>query len=212
MYINSLELDYTGTPVYVYNTYNHMIYALDIYIVCKSSSLLNEILTPDESLPIGGSNASLYIDGVEFRLKFGSPGESALNPITYIRDSSIAKYIINDTVLNTKTGAFVGSYLNGTWEQGTNISNNDYVTMSYQQNSAYGKYKEVTGYGNYGFGEDITKIIGYGGVVLGTAEEDLYIVVEESKTISKDLLYYYIGIESDTKIQTSSGIAYDAFN
>lgn len=213
MYINSKEILYTNSPINIYNISNHMVYALDIYIVCKSATLLSEILTPDVSLPVGGSNASLMIDGVEFKLKFGYPGESALNPITYIKDASIAKYIIrNNSTYIPEATSFVGSYLDGTWEQGTNISNADYVNISFVQNYTYGKYKETTGYGLYKYGEENTKVIGYGGVVLGKAETDLYVIVEESKVINKDLLYYYTSIDADAKSQIFTGITYDAYN
>jgi hypothetical protein len=213
MYINSKKIEYTSVPVDLYNISNHMVYALDIYIVCQSATLLSEILTPDISLPVDGANSSLLIDGIEFKLKYGSPGESALNPITYIKNSNIAKYIIRDNInYNPEATSFVGSYLDGTWEQGTNIANNDSISLLFAQNYTYGKYKETTGYGNYKYGEEDSKIIGFGGVVLGKAETDLYIVVEESKVINKDLLYYYISLDPDAKSQISTGITYDAYN
>ena len=90
MRVNCTEILYNTdiVPVNIYNDSNHPIYAVDIYITSNNANFLLPLLDEAED-----GTVILTIDGIVFQIKKGLPGESALNPITYIKSKDIAKLI-----------------------------------------------------------------------------------------------------------------------
>ena len=189
MFINYLESFDTEKTVNVFNTSDHMFSAVDIYIYSIDFSLMDEILTPKED---GTSKFNLIIDNIIFPLKYGNVGESPLNPIVYVKDESICKYLISDPTQTSKTTYIVGPSSNlvdaKEWEQSTNISNNDLITLKVDLvGSKY--YGALYGYGIDMYGYNANNIIGYGGVDKKSILTELNIVIEESQIYKKSELY-----------------------
>jgi len=210
MRVNCNNIQFANNAIDIFNDLNHKIYAIDIYVTSTNADyLLDSAL---DSGVEGGYRFSLTIDGIEFPIMRGAPGESPLNPITYIKDANIAKFIFREP--NTEeidATCLVGSFLGGTWEYGTNIDNDDSVTLIFTQNTPSSDTDNLVGYGEYAYGYDADFIVGYGGMVVESSPGDLQIVAEESKLITKDLLYLYESLNPFAKEEQDIGISYNAY-
>lgn len=210
MRVNCTEILYNTdiVPVNIYNDSNHPIYAVDIYITSNNANFLLPLLDEAED-----GTVTLTIDGIVFQIKKGLPGESALNPITYIKSKDIAKLIFRDTGTDTVDAtAIVGSVLENQWEYGCNIANDDLITIGYKQTTSLVDSSTLIGYGEgpYGYQED--QKVGYGGIEAGESPEELFIVIEESKLITKDIMYLYDSLNPDIKQDIVTGITYSGYN
>ena len=210
MRVNCTEILYSTDiiPVNVYNDLNHPIYAVDIYITSSNANFLLQLLDEAED-----GSVTLTIDGVVFQIKKGLPGESALKPITYIKDDSIAKLIFREAGTETiDATAIVGSALNNNWVYGTNFAKDDLIQISYKQTTSLLNSSVLKGYGLCEYGYLESDLVGFGGIAAGESPEDLYIVIEESKLVSKDIMYLYNSMNPDVKNEADKGFTYSAYN
>lgn len=210
MRINCADIQYNTDiiPVNVYNDSNHPVYAVDIYITSDNANFLLELLEEAED-----GSVTLTIDGIHFQIKKGLPGESSLNPITYIKNEDIAKLIFRENNTTTVDAtAIVGSVLDNKWEYGSNIANDDYISISYKQTTSLKDSSILSGYGLCPYGYEESNKVGYGGIAAGESPKDLYIVIEESKLISKDIMYLYSSLNPDVKESSNKGITYSGYN
>lgn len=163
MKINCREFIDTKKELFIYNTLPYIVSAVDIYYSGEDASLMNDLLEPNSD---GLPKLILNIDGVDYPIINGSPGEGPMNPIIYTKPLNTSKIKIRDLNNGTITG-IVGS-TNGPelddWAVGTNINElNDFISIKLKLNSLPIKSSKLYGFGSNGFGTDPSVIIGFGG-------------------------------------------------
>ena len=123
----------------------------------------SDLLEPNSD---GQAKLILTIDGEDYPIKSGSPGESSINPIVYTKPIAKSKIKIEDSnngILTGLVGSVSGPELDE-WTVGTNINElNDFISIKLKINSLPIRSSKLYGFGSNGFGVDQALVVGFGG-------------------------------------------------
>lgn len=194
-----------STGVYnfkAFNLYPYLIHALDIFITCEKTESYNWLMAQDNLVP----KLTIQVDGTNFPIAIGSPGETSTNPITFERSSYSVKLYSGSA-----SGSYIGApYPSGYHEMliesdenidtrilGTSVENGDFIPMKVIINDpnllAIDTFPfggaDIIGTQFDGFGGAINNsgsyklIEGFGGVKPNNFLDDVKIIIEKSQFV-----------------------------